>query len=493
MFVSRSALLLSAFVLSAPLACGNDDGDPVGPSGDAFANDGAPIPELLCPNVNDAADPAMAPLDVEKAAYLPALNGAFSVSAAGAPSYSISINLPPGRQIAPHVGLVVNNGGVSIAGLSSISRCGSNMAQDGDLRGVSLSSDDNYCLNGSRLIQIGTGKDAIGHFAEYRTAVDSQVKILGYGASAFEGFDVTYFVAYLPNGHVVTYGKNADTRTLWCGITKAWNIEHEMDRRGNTIWYDYQNTTGGTKDFTTREIVISKIRYTGFVDANGVEVLGDNEISFVYEIDDRHGKLFYEGEEVAQTKRLVKIVAKAKWETVRAYLLAYEIDSATNTALPVEIKECAQDDNTQCKPPVRFTWDKLVPAGFTKQSSWVNVPSKADDDQFSWTVADVDGNGTPDLIASTKHPDNGQNRFLVYANDGHGYFSPPIEWYAAPFPAGMTKPWEFVPVDENGDGRIDLLIDQEAGDGWNKLRVLRSVAEPSPHFELVTTNIPRVS
>lgn len=104
----------------------------------------------------------------------------------------------------------------------------------------------------------------------------------------------------------------------------------------------------------------------------------------------------------------------------------------------------------------------------------------------SWTVADVDGNGASDLLTSTKHPDTGQNRIFIYANHGNGHFGMPVEWLVGSFPAGITKPWQLTPVDENGDGRIDLLIDQDGGTGWNFLRVLRLVAEPSPHFELIT-------
>jgi hypothetical protein len=79
----------------------------------------------------------------------------------------------------------------------------------------------------------------------------------------------------------------------------AFSFHREMDRRGNTIRYGYANLTNGAKDATTREMVIDKIWYTGFVDDGGVETLGDQVVDFEYDDDDRYGKLFYEGEEVA--------------------------------------------------------------------------------------------------------------------------------------------------------------------------------------------------
>jgi hypothetical protein len=83
------------------------------------------------------------------------------------------------------------------------------------------------------------------------------------------------------------------------GVMRAWNIDREMDRRGNTIRYDHASLTNGAKDATTREMVIDKIWYAGFVNENGVETLGDQVVDFEYDDDDRYGKLFYEGEEVA--------------------------------------------------------------------------------------------------------------------------------------------------------------------------------------------------
>jgi hypothetical protein len=119
------------------------------------------------------------------------------------------------------------------------------------------------------------------------------------------------------NGTISHYGKSQNARVLWRGVTRSWNIEREI-RHGNTIRYDYVNVTGGAKDFTTREIVIDEIAYTGFVDANGTETLGDQVIDFQYETDDRHGKMFYEGEEIANTKVLSKIVTKSNGADVRS-------------------------------------------------------------------------------------------------------------------------------------------------------------------------------
>jgi hypothetical protein len=128
MAIARSIVTLSAALLILPLACGNDDGDPVGNSGGTNSSDEAPVPELVCPDFVNDAYPELAPFVVEKASYSSPLVGAFNVSSNGSLSYSIALQIPPGR-FAPNVRLVVNNGGFSVSGLSSYSHCSANLAK----------------------------------------------------------------------------------------------------------------------------------------------------------------------------------------------------------------------------------------------------------------------------------------------------------------------------------------------------------------------------
>ena len=45
--------------------------------------------------------------------------------------------------------------GFGIGGLSAITRCPSNLAQDGEIRGVRYDAEDKLCLDGKRLIPVG--------------------------------------------------------------------------------------------------------------------------------------------------------------------------------------------------------------------------------------------------------------------------------------------------------------------------------------------------
>jgi hypothetical protein len=500
--VARSTLCFLVGSLALPLACGSDEGPPPPPPGGGQVENGdVPAPTLVCPAYGDAqADSEMAPLEVAKAQAVGAIDGSFSISSAGSAHYSISLTLPPARRV-PSLGIVFDTNagsgilgkGVAISGLSSIHRCGSNLAQDNQVRGVKLDTTDHFCINGTRLIQTGIGKDSVGTFAEYRTMPDSFTRILGYGAPGAGGFVPTYFVGYFSDGNIVQYGKSINARVFWRGgVVREWQKELDIDRRGNTIRYKYAVTHVDGKSGTTMESVIDTITYAGFIDTNGVETLGNAVVDFEYDDDERHGKLFYEGDEVSRRMRLAKIVTRKNSAIVLSYSFTYGEDSATNTGLVEKIEECAKDDATQCKPATSFDW-QMGDKGFASHVANVPVPVKSEDDRFSWTIADVSGDGSPDIVTSTTHPDSGVNRWFVYENVGSGSFLSPVEWFTAPFPQGFHKQWQITPVDENGDGRIDLLIDQPDGAAWNTLRVLRSIAEPSPHFELIATSIPRTS
>jgi hypothetical protein len=73
------------------------------------------------------------------------------------------------------------------------------------------------------------------------------------------------------DGRVVDYGKSWQSRSLWRGgVIRAWDIEREIDRHGNTIRYFYE-THVNQDTGSTREKIPSRIEYTGHIDASGAE------------------------------------------------------------------------------------------------------------------------------------------------------------------------------------------------------------------------------
>lgn len=85
----------------------------------------------------------------------------FSVGANGAATFSISIQIAPGvAGVQPDLSLTYSSGagnglmgvGCSPNGFSTITRCGTSLAQDGQLNGVNAEASDQFCMNGQRLI-----------------------------------------------------------------------------------------------------------------------------------------------------------------------------------------------------------------------------------------------------------------------------------------------------------------------------------------------------
>lgn len=143
------------------------------------------------------------------------LKGTASVEE-GTLHYSVDILTPPGIagvepklsfEYSHNAGNGILGQGWQIGGLSSITRCGSTVAQDGKNRGVMYDPGDNYCLDGQRLIAISGRKGADG--TEYRTEIDNYSRIVSYG-SAGNGPD--RFVVYTKSGDVYEYGATSDAK-----------------------------------------------------------------------------------------------------------------------------------------------------------------------------------------------------------------------------------------------------------------------------------------
>src|SRR5215813_8167690 len=97
--------------------------------------------------------------------------------------------------------------GFSLGGLSAITRCPSNLAQDGEIRGVRYDAADKLCLDGKRLTPVGQASGII----EYRTSPDTFVKVLGHFPPGSEGKEsALLFEALMPSGLVIEYG-NSDS------------------------------------------------------------------------------------------------------------------------------------------------------------------------------------------------------------------------------------------------------------------------------------------
>jgi Salmonella virulence plasmid 65kDa B protein len=101
----------------------------------------------------------------------------------------------PGRAgVSPALSLIYDSAGgdgvlgmgFSLSGASAITRCPSNLADDGEIRAVHNDVDDKLCLDGKRLIKEGSAPGTVS----YHTFPDTLVKVVfhfSHGEDAKEG------------------------------------------------------------------------------------------------------------------------------------------------------------------------------------------------------------------------------------------------------------------------------------------------------------------
>src|SRR5277367_6454992 len=98
------------------------------------------------------------------------LPGSFSVTSTGEATYVMPLTTVPGRAgVEPRLALTYDSSGddgvlgvgFSLAGLSAITRCPQNLAQDGEIRDVRYDAADKLCLDGERLVPVGQGAGTI--------------------------------------------------------------------------------------------------------------------------------------------------------------------------------------------------------------------------------------------------------------------------------------------------------------------------------------------
>jgi hypothetical protein len=112
------------------------------------------------------------------------------------------IVVPPGRLgLEPHLTVAYDSSegdgplgmGFSLQGLSAITRCPANMAQDGYIAPVRYDGTDHFCLSGMRLVPVPSLHKKVLQTVEYRTIPDTFARIVakyGGGVSGPLSFEV---------------------------------------------------------------------------------------------------------------------------------------------------------------------------------------------------------------------------------------------------------------------------------------------------------------
>lgn len=423
--------------------------------------------------------PVFAPLGAT--APVGTIAGSFSVTDTGAAQYAVPIDVPAGRQgLQPTLAIAYSsdagNGplgvGFTLAGASSaISRCGSTIGRDGALRAVQFDDGDHFCLDGARLVSVGTTNgDEI-----FATMPDDFSRIVAKRPSPKA--DPSVFVVQHKSGIVQRYGETSDARIGGGkGRVRAWALSAVADRFGNEMTFTYEKVAPlpGEDPNYTFEYVPRQIAYT----AHPATGLAPSRF-LNFEYDDRPDVLrgYRHGVRFEQRRLLRAIESTVHGQTFRRYELSYGQNGSSGRSKLEAIRECAGDG--VCKPPTRFEWSQSLEGFEPYVENKATIPKATGAAYHTFIGMDVDGDGLDDLV----YPDAAQWN-VIFARDVHGRGYRELVRTSARTADGMQDgaKTQALPIDFDHDGRMDLLL-LDRSPRW---RILRSRGDD---FEIVTTNL----
>lgn len=304
--------------------------------------------------------------------------GELTVDGSGSANYKVPIALPPGiKDVAPQIALTysstANNGlvgyGWNIVGISSINRVGSRLDLDGIIKPIQLNSDDNFSLDGQRLIKQSDNSLRTENFTNLKIVINN---------GNFSSPD--YFIVYSPDGSISYYGNSSNSK----GVSE-WLITKWIDTNGNTINYDYIKETN--------VIRINKITWS--VNDN-INTNYNNTIEFVYKNRIRPESAYIKGVNIINKKLLSNIIVKTNGIQFKKYVLTHETND-----LNYEVVKQIQEFNSvnEGANPVIFNYDKTA-SSFDQYTHFRSSTSEILKDVK--LNGDFDGDGDVDFVTNSK-------------------------------------------------------------------------------------------
>lgn len=317
------------------------------------------------------------------------LPGRLSVNNTGAATYSMPIALPPGTNgMEPKLSLdyssLAGNGlpgyGWSLAGGSSVHRCVRTAAQDGTAAPVALATTDALCLDGKRLLLVGTGTyGAVG--STYRTEIDNFARITMVSKNGITGFTVE-----TKDGRTMTYGTTADSAVQAIGVKDAtntavppgnlpplfWDLSSITDSQVNSNAPNNRILFSYSQNQTTGEHLLSAIQY-------GNNSTLNNSVTFTYEcrngvsesnaysacsagaISVGDADIAYVAGARSDMRHRIKAISTytdasggaGTGTLVQTTTLSYQYSATSHRSLLTSVQACA---GSTCLPATNFTW-----------------------------------------------------------------------------------------------------------------------------------------
>lgn len=404
-------------------------------------------------------------------------DASYGVTQNGAPRYTIPLRVTDGingltpdlaiRYAGPSARGILGVG-FELSGISYVAPCPKTIAQDLAAAPVTLTSSDRYCLDGAKLrLLAGTGSYGASE-SQYRTELDQLVRITAKeSANGIPG----WFRVEMPDGLEYEYGNSANSKLLKDGTSGAppqfWAVNKISDPSGNAIVFHYDT------DSSQRRFRPDYISYTERAGS------GHYRINFIYqsailpEQMEEFTPSATGGAAHRENKLLERIELTHDLTVYRKILLTYQDGAAYNKRL-ASIQECVPGTPDDCLPSTSLTWASATAGHVSSVSSYAVAGSVI--------PLDINGDGFGDVAWASA----GIWRYML--GSATGFSSVQSTGFAA------VNPPKAMPLEWNGDGYWDLLIDWSDG----KWRVLRGSASgfmtplvhagPSPGIPSNTVN-----
>lgn len=375
----------------------------------------------------------------------------YGVDPAGAATWSMPISVTAGRGgLRPAVGLRYNShdgdglagAGMTLTGLSKISRCAQSIAVDGRMQGVRFASGDRYCLDGQPLVLVSGVYGAEG--AEYRTEINNLQRIVSRGQ---QGSGPAWFEVQHPDGLTWRYGNDADSRIEGVGVgseVREWAINQIGDKFGNQMLFSWN------EDQTSGEAVPAEIRWSADSSGSGARF----RLVFVYEsrpaMHQRAGYTW--GARWQRATRLQTIRyefdAGSGFALVHSWSLGYAAPNGSERDRVTSVRQCGP---SECLPDTVLGWPNVAP-GFQPAAVGATDPLA-----HEALFADHDGDGDMDLHVPVVV---GSSRLWRVRRATTAVFNP---YVGVPIATSVPANGPAYLIEYDGDGRRDLVTTGPGG------------------------------